>query len=114
MEPKYYDDNLTSDNFKSFEQLVSTIQIKTKERKRGGLNEITDLRTQIATLLDRSFGQVSKLTKNWSATELRDTLKTANSFINPPALFWKLYKEKKHIYGKKKKITKEEKQARLF
>lgn len=74
-------------------------------KKRGGLNEITELRYQTAKLLDKPIGQVNGLTKGWSKEELRDTLKICKSFINPPALWYKLYKKNKTIYGRSNKKT---------
>ena len=74
--------------------------------KRSGLNEITDLRLKTAKLLDRPIEQVYGLTKNWSKEELYKTLRSAEQFINPPALWWKIYKEKRHIYGKEKRTNK--------
>jgi hypothetical protein len=67
--------------------------------KKGG-NQISDLRTQTALLLKKPFGQICSLTKGWSIEQIYTTLHLAEQFINPPALWWVIYKEKKNIYGK--------------
>lgn len=64
-------------------------------KPKGAKNEISDLRGQTADLLGKPFGQVAKLTKGWSASKLYQRLEACKGFVNPPALWWKLYKEDK-------------------
>jgi len=71
------------------------------KKKRGGLNEITLLRSETAKMLKVPIGQVYGLTRGWTKNEIRDTLKICTDFVNPPALFWKLYKENNQKYGRK-------------
>lgn len=86
------------------EKLKSKFKKDTPKPKRGGLNEITQLRMETADLLKKPLGQVQRLTKGWTTNELRDQLKTSKSFIkNPPALWWKLYK--KDLHERKNKRT---------
>lgn len=76
------------------------------KKKRGGLNEVTDLRAQTALLLEKPVGQIQRLTTGWTASELRDTLKAANLFVkNPPACWWLIYKANKNKYGQNNKRT---------
>lgn len=109
MEPQYLNENLDSNK-----AMTSILDIAKKyipkfnkdiatKKKRGGLNEITDLRGETAKMLKIPIEQVFGLTRNWSASQLRDTLKACNNFINPPALWWTLYKKNKTIYGRTNK-----------
>lgn len=105
MEPEYLDEPRV---FKVkglnaiLEQFKARLQ-KDIPTKKGGLNEVTQLRMQTADLLRKPLGQVQRLTKGWSTSELRDTLKICNEFVNPPALWWRLYKKNKDMYGRKGK-----------
>lgn len=110
MEPQYLNVSLDSNRAtagimslaqKYLEKLPKDIPTK---KKRGGLNEITDLRLQTAKFLGITIGQVQGLTKNWSIHELFTTLKTAKGFTkNPQALWWVLYKKNKDNYGRSNK-----------
>lgn len=85
---------------------ISLNKYKITTKKRGGLNEITDLRDRTAKLISKPIGQVMKLTKGWTEQELYTTLRSAESFNkNPPACWWCIYKQKKHIYGRNNKET---------
>lgn len=87
-------------------ELLSKLKKDIPTKKGGGLNEITDLRNKTAKLLGVSIKQVYGITRNWDTQELFTMLTTAEKFINPPALWWKLYKKNKTIYGKKTKQKK--------
>lgn len=108
MESLYLENEIVKSDLKSFALLSEELFLKQDitTSKRGGLNEITDLRDKIAILIDRPIGQVMKLTKNWSKYELYLTLHAAEQFTqNPPACWWVLYKKNKDTYGKTKKRT---------
>lgn len=81
----------------SFIQLPKVIV----QKRRGGLNEITDLRRQVAEMLKISTGQVSFMTKGWTIEQIYEVYNASIKFVNPPALFWKIWKKKKETYGKK-------------
>lgn len=107
MENQYLEEfelNATAKNIKS---IASKYEIPKdiKPKRRGGLNEITDLRDETAKMLEVPIGQIYGLTKGWSKDNLRDTLKICKNFINPGALWWKIYKEKKNEYGRNNKKT---------
>jgi hypothetical protein len=100
MEPQYFDnDNIAKPIYK-ISSLANRVLPTIKVKKRGGLNHITDLREQTAKLLNVPKEQVMGITKGWSKEELYKTYHSAEQFINPPALWWTIYKQKKHIYGK--------------
>lgn len=86
---------------KTMEALKQKFQAQKTTPKRT-IAQSTDLRDQTAKLLKRPLLQVCKLTQNWSVENLYITLHTAEQFINPPALWWVLYKKNKEIYGRKK------------
>jgi hypothetical protein len=111
MNEQYLDENLNSNyEIKGLSSFTQKLQAKIPQdipkRKRGGLNEITDLRIATAKMLKVSTGQVQKLTTNWTKEQLYDTLNASQKFIiNPPALWWKLHKKNKEIYGQKNQRT---------
>lgn len=106
MEKEYLDEPPIVINIKKVGNLLERYNSKVQKdvpttKKRGGLNEITELRYKTATLIKKPIGQVNRLTGGWTKAELRDTLKLCQSFINPPALWWTLYK--KNNYGRNRK-----------
>ena len=109
MEHEYlYADEILDTSIKQIN--VSHIKASLKKdipiKKRGGLNEITDLRGQTAKFLGKDISQIYGLTRNWTARELYITLQDAKKFIkNPPACWWVIYKKKKTIYGKNRKAV---------
>lgn len=109
MEHEYlYKDEVIDTRIKTISSFLSGLKAKLFKKdipakKRGGLNEITDLRAQTAKLIGKPMAQVYGLTRNWSKQELYMTLQDAKKFIkNPPACWWLIYKKKKAIYGRKK------------
>lgn len=90
----------------SINTLASKLVVKYKsdtpiKKKRGGLNEITDLRDKTAKLIGKPMMQVARLTKGWNIEELYKTLQAAEQFTkNPAACWWVIYKQKKDLYGK--------------
>jgi len=70
--------------------------IQPKKKRRGGLNEITDLRKQIADMLSISTARVAHMTKGWKIHDIFVLYKKSQNFVNPPALFWKLYRHEKN------------------
>lgn len=89
---------------KTMEALKQRFQTQKTTPKRA-VAQSTDLRNKTAKLLNRPLLQICKLTQNWSIQDLYITLHTAEQFINPPALWWVLYKQNKGIYGKRKTNT---------
>lgn len=78
-----------------FEDLLKGVTKKKTERKAPN-SFITEQIELTANLLGKPYKQVAGLTRDWSFQELYDTRKKAESFTkNPPALWWKLYKERK-------------------
>jgi len=101
MEPQYFDnDNIAKPIYK-ISSLADRVLPTVKVKKRGGLNEITDLREKTALMLNLKLGAIQGITKGWTKKQIYDTYHSAEQFINPPALWWCIYKQKKHIYGKR-------------
>jgi hypothetical protein len=66
-----------------------------KKKKRGATSPESEVRDLISQMLSRPFRQISGLTKGWTVDEMYVTYNKAKSFkANPPALLWKLIKEK--------------------
>lgn len=99
MEPQYLEEIKEIVYKNPFSEVIISKEIK----KRGGLNEITDLRDKTAEMLKIPISQVMGITRGWSVEQLYTTLNASLQFINPPALWWKIYNEKKNIYGKRTK-----------
>ena len=76
-----------------------------KVKKKNGINgQKTEVRALIATMVDRPIIQICRLTKGWTHFQMFSLYQECQSFTkNPPALFWKKYKELKLQYGKSKK-----------
>lgn len=103
---QYLDINLDSDNvMKSMHGIADRVLSRFKKdmpvkKGPGGLNEITDLRAKIALMIEKPFYHVCGITNGWTVHELFVTYEACRKFVNPGALFWTIYKKKKHIYGK--------------
>lgn len=86
------------------EGLGKYLRIPKKEAekpKRGGVNSyISELRAETAKMLKEPFGKVAGLTRGFNHIQLKRMLDASNSWPNPPALWWKMYKEEKK-YAKK-------------
>lgn len=108
MTEEYLDIDLNSDKVASgLSAFVKTFSTKLQDvpiqKKRGGLNQITDLRAKTATMLDKPIEQVYGLTKNWTIAQLYEIYHIAEQYSNPAPIWWTVYKKKKHIYGKTNK-----------
>lgn len=72
-----------------------TLFAKIEKKKRGATSPESEIRDLISQMLSRPFRQISGLTKGWTVDEMYVTYNKAKSFkANPPALLWKLIKEK--------------------
>lgn len=61
--------------------------------KRGGVTSYSSqLRAETAELLGEPFKKVAGLTRGFSNMQLERMLKASREWVNPPALWWKLYK----------------------
>lgn len=82
-------------------QKYANLQVK----KKNGINgQKTEVRALIATMVDRPIIQICRLTKGWTHFQMFSLYQECQAFTkNPPALFWKKYKELKLQYGKSKK-----------
>lgn len=112
MEPQYLDNDNVARPIYKISSIADRALPVVKVKKRGGLNEITDLRDKTAKMLNLKLGAIQGITKGWTKAQLYDTYHAAEQFINPPALWWCIYKKKKHLYGKNK--TKKVLQQPLF
>jgi hypothetical protein len=70
--------------------------------QRGGITSYSSLlRAETATLLGVPFKQVAGLTRGFDVMQLERMLKASREWVNPPALWWKLYKTEKQ-YARKR------------
>jgi hypothetical protein len=107
--PYKYPDEIVDTKIKGIQALLVKFS-PSKPIKGSKLNEITDLRNQIALLVGKPIGQIYGLTRNWSKENLYLTIRLSKDFKNPAAGWWVLYKKNKDEYGRKrnnKKLPKE-------
>jgi len=103
MEPEYIEEEDKINIEKIYSNAFAEKKVPQYKKKTGGLNEITELREKTAELLKISFEQVCGITRGWSKENLYTTLNQSLKFINPPALWWKIYNEKKNTYKQSRK-----------
>lgn len=101
---------------KSLAELSALKIAQFSKKKKGGINcQLTELRDEASKLLGVTIGQIGKLTKGWKASDLYQLNYKAKQFKpNPPALWWKLYKQEKTKYGKKDSKTDTRSKGILF
>jgi len=75
----------------------SKYERKPEKKVRSYINDpATEIRDKISDLIQREFKVVAGLTRGMSADQMYIMYNKAISFkANPPALFWKLLKERK-------------------
>jgi len=65
-----------------------------EQKKKGGINGVlTEQRVRASEILGLPLLRVARMTKGWRGDQLYDLNQKVSTFVNPPALWWKLYKK---------------------
>ena len=121
--PYIYKDEIIDTNIKGVGGFLDRYKQKPVVTKKiGGINDPkTEIRALTLKLISNdkykmTMGGLGKITKGWSVQHLEQVYKAAVSFTpNPGACWWKIWKEKRKIYGSScKKVLPKDRAERRY